>query len=128
MTEMPTNQLRVLVIEDQPLIAMTIEMSINHLGHQMIGPIARLDEAMTAAVCEKYDCAVIDINIIGGCSFEVAEEISARNRPFVLATGYNEKFLPDSLKKFPRLTKPYSKEQLEWELKRMFDICHSMKS
>jgi CheY-like chemotaxis protein len=123
MVDAPLPRLRILVIEDEPLIAMTIEFSIEGLGHAMIGPIAHLDEALVAAQGDDYDCAIIDINIIGGPSHAVAEIMAARQRPFIVASGYGEHSLPAALRNRPRLTKPYSGAALETELQRMADRC-----
>ena len=116
-------RLRILVIEDEPLIAMHIEFSIENLGHDMVGPIARLDDALIAAGRDDYDCAIIDINIIGGSSQDVAAIFAARQRPFVVASGYHDKSLPETLRNRPRLTKPYSGHELETELQRMAAAC-----
>ncbi|KAB7648802.1 response regulator [Polymorphobacter fuscus] len=116
-------RLRVLVIEDEPLVAMNIEFSIEALGHDMVGPIARLDEAMAAASGDDYDCAVIDINIVGGSSHEVAAIFAARARPFILASGYNDLSLPEALRNHSRLVKPYTSDQLERQLLLMFTHC-----
>ena len=119
----PVRRLRVLVVEDEPLIAMTIEFAIEGLGHDMVGPIARLDKALAAAEADDFDCAVIDINILGGASHAVAKILAGRKRPFILASGYNDLSLPEELRNRPRLMKPYSGEQLDTELKRMFESC-----
>ena len=116
-------RVRILVIEDEPLIAMNIEFSILDLGYDIVGPIARLDDALTAAGRDDYDCAIIDINIIGGPSYGVAAIFAARQRPFLIASGYNDLSLPEALRNRPRLTKPYSSAQLETALQHMVDTC-----
>lgn len=123
MADAPPNRLRILVIEDEPLIATAIEFSIDDLGHDMIGPIARLDDALAAAGGDGYDCAMIDINIIGGPSHAVAAICAARQRPFIVASGYNDQSLPAALRDRPRLTKPYSGAELEVELHRIAELC-----
>ena len=119
----PPLRLKVLVIEDEPLISMIIEFSIDCLGHEMIGPIASLEEAMTAAAGDGYDCAVLDVNIVGGPSYAVAQTLGDKQRPFLLASGYADWSLPENLRNQPRLTKPYSGEQLESELHLLFARC-----
>ena len=115
--------LRILVIEDEPLIAMHIEFSIEAMGYEMVGPFARLDEALLAAGRDDYDCAILDINIIGGPSHGVAAILAARQRPFLVASGYHDQWLPETLRNRPRLNKPFSGDELETELLRIAAVC-----
>ena len=55
-----------------------------------------------------FDCAVLDMNLRGELAFTMAEQLAATNVPFIVATGYNQSSLPDSLKDVPRLEKPFS--------------------
>lgn len=116
-------RLHVLVIEDEPLISMVVEFAIEQLGHDMVGPFARLDEAIAAAGRDDYDCAVVDVNIVGGASYAVAKLLVDKQRPFFLASGYGDWALPENLRNQPRLVKPYTGQQLDTELQRLFDRC-----
>jgi DNA-binding response OmpR family regulator len=104
---------RVLVVEDEPMIALMIEDAIAALGCEMVGPISSLDEALEAAGREDFDCALLDVNIRGGHVFPVADLLLARGTPFLLSTGYSRSYLPDPLSAAPMLAKPYTSEQLE---------------
>jgi DNA-binding response OmpR family regulator len=104
---------RVLVVEDEPMIALMIEDAIAALGCEMVGPISSLDEAMEAARREDFDCALLDVNIRGGHVFPVTDLLLARGTPFLLSTGYAQSYLPDPLAAAPMLAKPYTSEQLE---------------
>jgi CheY-like chemotaxis protein len=115
------HKLRVLVVEDEPMIAMMIEDSIEALGYQIIGPVALLDEALALAAKEGFDCAILDINIRGGNSYAVADMLLTQGCPFVLATGYGNWSLPKHLACEKRLTKPYSSDALEAELRLLCD-------
>jgi DNA-binding NarL/FixJ family response regulator len=123
MTPAPPRPLRVLIVEDEPLIAMSIEFSVECLGQEVVGPVGRLGEAMAAAASDDCDCAVIDINIIGGTSYGVARTLAARHRPFILASGYSDSSLPADMQNRPRLMKPYSDDQLAAALNQMFESC-----
>jgi CheY-like chemotaxis protein len=113
--------LRVLVVEDEPLIAMIVEDTLDSLGCEMVGPIAQLDEAMVAAASGGFDCAILDVNIRGGLSYPVAALLVERGCPILLATGYRNESLPDSLIGEACIAKPYSSAQLELEIQRLRD-------
>ena len=82
--------LRILVVEDEMLIAVLIEEMLQGLGCQVVGPVSRLDAALRLAHEEPLDAAILDVRIRGGQVFPVAEELPARNIPFVLASGYGD--------------------------------------
>lgn len=94
------------------MVAMAVEYVIESLGHLMIGPIACLEDALRIASGDTFDCAIIDVNIRGGFTFAVADILTAKGRPFLLATGYGELSLPVNLRQLPRLDKPYSEKLL----------------
>lgn len=101
------------------MIVMTIEFIIESLGHVMIGPVSRLDEALAVAAGNSFDCAIVDVNIQGGLTYAVADLLIARNLPFLLATGYAEWSLPAKLRDWPRLVKPYSEAALSAQLEQL---------
>lgn len=112
----PASTFRVLVVEDEPLIAMVVEDSIELLGYEVIGPFAQHDEALAIAAAGDFECAILDVNILGGNSYDVADVLLSRGCPFVMATGYSDWSIPSHLIGAKRLTKPYSSRQLEDEL------------
>ena len=85
---------RVFVVEDEALVAMLIEDAVEAAGCEMVGPFAQLDDAMKAASREKFDCAILDVNIRGGLSYPVATYLVDRGYPILLGTGYRSKSLP----------------------------------
>ena len=111
--------LRVLVVEDEPMIAMFLEDTIEMLGLQIVGPVAQLDEALAFAFKGGFDCAILDINIRGGNSYAVADLLRERGCPFVLSTGYSNWSIPKHLMEEKRLNKPYSTSELEFELRNL---------
>lgn len=116
---------RVLVVEDEMLIAMTIEDVLVALGCQIVGPVATLDKALKVALEETFDAAILDVNIRGGETYPVAEVLLARGIPFALASGYGEWALPEALRGQPRLTKPFTTAQLEEQI---MSLCNAAKS
>lgn len=109
--------LRVLVVEDEPMIGMIIEDVVEELGWQMVGPVANLADALSLARTEQIDCAVLDVNIRGGRTYPVAELLLGRGIPMIIATGYGERALPESVHGERRLEKPYTSAQLHEELR-----------
>lgn len=108
-----TNRCRVLIVEDEALIAFMIEDALNRLGHDVIGPVGKLDAAMKLAQEARFDAAILDVTIKGGQIFPVAELLCAKGIPFAISSGYADASLPDNLKSPLRLTKPFSDAQLE---------------
>jgi len=108
-----TDGRRILVVEDDMLIAMSIEEVLLELGCIVLGPVARLDQAMQLATNEVFDAAILDVTIRGGQTFPVAERLDERGIPFVLASGYGDWALPKSLQGRERLTKPFTANELK---------------
>uniref|UniRef100_UPI0035C9BD82 response regulator n=1 Tax=uncultured Sphingomonas sp. TaxID=158754 RepID=UPI0035C9BD82 len=117
--------LRVLVVEDEPMIAMVVEDTIELMGYQVVGPVALLEEALALATSGEFDCAILDINIRGGKSYAVADLLLKRGCPFLFTTGYSDWSMPKHLVSEKRLTKPYSSHQLESELRLLCVPLHS---
>lgn len=115
------NGKRILIVEDSPLIAAVLEDMLQDLGCIVAGPTGSMAYAMEMAEKEPLDAAVIDINIRGGKVFPVAETLTARNIPFLLASGYADWTLPEHLRERPRLVKPYSAEVVERQLLKLLD-------
>jgi two-component SAPR family response regulator len=99
---------------------MEIEDAVERLGHEVVGPIAELDEALDLAANALLDCAILDINIRGGHSYLVADILLNRGLPVLLASGYGEWNLPKRLHEEARLPKPFTEAQLDREIR---DLC-----
>ena len=105
----PSQGCKVLVIEDEALIAMQLKLDLESEGNVVIGPFGKLSEAMRAAHEDNFDIALIDINLGADNSAPIAEILDRRSVPFAFTTGYNDLiFLPPPLREYPRLTKPYN--------------------
>jgi CheY-like chemotaxis protein len=104
---------RILVVEDEMLIGMLLEDMLTDLGHEVAAIVPRLKDAMAAVERETYDLAVLDVHLRGESAFPVAEALIAKGIPFVFATGYGERGLPESYRGRPVLQKPFAKDDLE---------------
>lgn len=98
---------RVLVVEDELLVAMGLEMVLADAGCRVVGPIGRIDEALAAAVSEDVDLALLDVNLRGDPVYPVADALSARGIPFVFLTGYGRETLPAHYANGRMLSKPF---------------------
>lgn len=115
-TERSVEGLRVLVVEDEMIIAQVIEETLLSLGTVVVGPVARLDAALQLATEASIDAAVLDVNIRGGSSYGVADILTERGVPFVLCSGYGDWALEERYRDRPRLTKPFSMQSLVAQL------------
>jgi CheY-like chemotaxis protein len=96
---------RILILEDEPVVAMLVEDMLVDLGCVVVGPASRLDEALLMVECEELDLAVLDINLGREDSFPVAALLQSRSVPFVFATGYGDCATP--FPAAPVVAKPY---------------------
>jgi DNA-binding response OmpR family regulator len=80
--------LKILVVEDESLIALLMEDFVTHLGHQVAGTAMRLAEALELAQRAEIDFAILDVNLAGAMSFPVADVLERRGVPHIFATGY----------------------------------------
>lgn len=111
---------RVLIVEDEILLAMHLEDMLIALGHDVVGQATRVDIAIELASKSEIDFAVLDINVAGTKSFPVADILRQRGIPFAFATGYGVEGLMDGYRDFPILQKPYSEEDLERAIAQAF--------
>jgi two-component SAPR family response regulator len=104
---------RVLVLEDETLVSMMVEDMLMDLGCEIVGPFARLDQAMAFVDGGgEIDLALLDVNLGGERSFPLAEKLSGLNIPFVFTTGYDESGMPDSWRGRPSLRKPFMMHEM----------------
>lgn len=100
-------------------IAMDIEATLEALGCVVVGPIAKLSEALTCVAEEELDAAILDVTIRGGQVYPVADKLLERGIPFVLASGYADWALPENHRDRPRLTKPFTATELEHQVRHL---------
>lgn len=103
---------RVLLVEDEGVIALLIESMLTDLGHQVVGPVPRLAKALEVAQSETFDLAILDVNLNGSPSFPIAHRLRERGIPFVFATGYGSPGLPGEFSDIAVLQKPFKVKQL----------------
>jgi CheY-like chemotaxis protein len=79
---------RVLLVEDSGLVALQLQCLLEETGCTVVGPAARVASALKLVATETIDAAVLDVDLDGTPSWNVADALTARSIPFVLATGY----------------------------------------
>jgi CheY-like chemotaxis protein len=104
--------LRVLVVEDEMMVSMLIEDMLSDLGCVVVGPAARLDEAIELVNLGGIDCAVLDVNLGGQPIFPLADLLREKGRPFAFATGYGDAGLREVDRGSPVLQKPFREGDL----------------
>jgi CheY-like chemotaxis protein len=104
---------RVLLVEDEAIIAMTAEDMLEELGCATVASASTLSEALAAAEIGGFDVALLDINLNGVNSLPVAERLCEAGRPFVFTTGYGAAGRGSAYEDVPLVTKPYQIGELE---------------
>lgn len=104
--------LRVLVVEDDAMLAMALELTLSDLGCEVVALASCLREAVPLAREAAIDGAILDVNLAGEKVYPIADILAARNIPFVFATGYGSAGLRDCDQARPVLQKPYQLSSL----------------
>jgi CheY-like chemotaxis protein len=102
---------RILVVEDEVMLRVTIEDILADLGCEMVAAAATVETAITLINGQVFDAALLDLNLNGDSSRAVAETLAARGVPFVFATG-NRGDMWDGFRDRPVLRKPFSHDDL----------------
>ncbi len=111
--------LRVLVAEDEFLVALLLEEELRLNGCSVVGPFTTLAVALQAARREAFDLAILDINLNGEMVYPLADELLARGAPFLFVSGYGSVNLPERFKPLPRVPKPYDPAALLREIRQI---------
>ena len=112
---------RILVVEDELMIRMLLEDMLGELGYTVAAEAARIEEALEAAKNADFDIAILDVNLNGQPISPVADALVARGMPFVFATGYGERGLPEPYRDRPTLKKPFQMDGLKQMLQTALD-------
>src|SRR5665213_387565 len=105
--------LRVLIVEDENLVALLLEDMLAELGHTVIGPVARVKRALDMIQREEIDLAIRDVNINGENTYSIADVLAARDVPFLFLTGSANKSLHEPHQDRPPSQKPFQRHDLE---------------
>jgi CheY-like chemotaxis protein len=103
---------RILVVEDELMIRMLLDGMLSDLGYTMTAEAGAIGEAMALAKQGEFDAAILDVNLNGEPITPVVEILVARGLPFVFATGYGQRGVPEAYRSNPTLQKPFQVEAL----------------
>jgi CheY-like chemotaxis protein len=104
-----TTPLSVLIVEDEPLISMMLEDFVETLGHQVAGTADCVSDALEKVASGGFDVAILDVHLRGGeASWPVADALSDRGAPFLLATGGHVEPPPERHRGATLLPKPFT--------------------
>jgi DNA-binding response OmpR family regulator len=98
---------RILLIEDEFVVAAMLEEALQEAGCEVVGPVPRVRQALQIAADEAFDIALLDVNLSGELVFPVAKVLAKREVPFVFMTGYNRNVLPPEYADRPSIGKPF---------------------
>lgn len=100
---------RILIVEDEPLIAMVLEDYIENLGHILAGTADSVDSTLPIVAAGEFDAAILDVHLRGGeVSWPVADALLAAGKKFIIATGGHVEPPPERFADVPVLTKPFT--------------------
>ncbi|MFZ3359931.1 MAG: response regulator [Xanthobacteraceae bacterium] len=108
----PATGKRVLVVEDEMMIRMLLEGMLTDLGHSVAAEAGGIDEALALAKEAEFDVAVLDVNLNNRPITPVVEVLVGRGVPFIFASGYGQRGVPEAYQHCPTLQKPFQVEAL----------------
>lgn len=101
---------RILVIEDDYIIASDLAYALEDRGAQVVGPAGSVHEALALIAGDnRLDAAVLDVNLGAERSFPIVDTLLDRGVPVILTTGYDVRAIPEAYVKLPRMEKPVDK-------------------
>ncbi len=109
---------KILIVDDEPLIAMLVEAWVADMGHEPVGPAHSLTEAR-ALMDRPFDAAIVDLTLGAESGRTIAETLADKGVPFVYATGQAQVQLDDLPRASGVLLKPYSLDAFEAAVRAM---------
>jgi CheY-like chemotaxis protein len=117
---------RILVVEDEYLIAMMLSDALESVGSVVVGPVPSVEKAITTIASDPdIDAAIVDINLGGAMAYPVADALLARNIPFVFTSGYEADVLRTRYPRIRNCQKPYLFPDME---KALTGAIHGIKT
>jgi CheY-like chemotaxis protein len=111
-TTSPISEKRVLVVEDEYLVAMDMSAYLEAAGAHVVGPASNVRAALEAVEQMELDGAILDVNLRGEMAYPVADALVARGIPFVFTTGYDAHAVPARFAGVKRCEKPTTPEAI----------------
>jgi CheY-like chemotaxis protein len=115
---LPLKNLRVMIVEDEALVAMLLEDMLADMGCVVAASVSSVAQALTAAETLELDVAILDMNLAGKPVLPVAELLAQKGTPFIFASGYGEMRVDGAWGERPMIQKPFSQNDVEMALRR----------
>jgi CheY-like chemotaxis protein len=109
----------VLIVEDELLIATTLEMMLSDRGYRVVEPVSTVEDALAALETVRPDVALLDYRLGGSTTESLLSVLQERQIPVCMLTGYGRDALPQRYQQYPVLEKPFSLNDLLTELQRL---------
>ena len=125
---LPLSSRRILIVEDESLVAMLLETILEDMGCVTVGPISNIEDALALLSGDEagtLDGALLDVNVAGREVFPVADVLKARGVPFVFSTGYGQGGLPDEWRNQATIQKPFTEAAVEQALMTALGIANA---
>lgn len=113
------SELRVLIVEDEAVIAMALEMFLEELGARVVATAGNIQDALNKATTEEFDLAFLDINLNGQKAHVLPGVLERRHKPFAFVTGYGEQGVLEAHADAPVVTKPFSRASISAALDKL---------
>jgi CheY-like chemotaxis protein len=104
---------RVLIVEDEMIVAMFLEDVLAELGYPVAGTVSTIEDGLAKVGEGDFDVALLDVHVAGKEVFPLADRLAENDIRMIFATGYGERGLPDRYKGRPVLQKPFSPDELK---------------
>jgi CheY-like chemotaxis protein len=114
---------RVLIVEDEALVGMALEDALGFLGVDVVGVAGTVDEALERIEADRFDGAILDVQLHGKDVLPVADSLKQHGIPFVFATGYGRAGVPEKYRDALVLQKPFMPAELK-DVLTQAGICH----
>lgn len=113
---------RVLIVEDEWLLADQLEDTLRDIGYEVVGPVPSVSGALTLIKSERPDIALLDVSLRNEQSYPIADELAKRDIPFLFLTGYVSPDLPKAFVDRPLLRKPATVQALRAQLEALLNV------
>ena len=117
--------LKVLVVEDQPIMAMTLEEMLRAIGCSVVWHASGVTDALAMMRSHRPDCAVVDLYLSGELAYPVARWLASEGIPFVFLKGYGRRTILGDWASWPAIQKPFSVRSLQAKLEAALDQADS---
>lgn len=110
---------KILIVEDETMIAIMLEDMLDELGYRVAGVAAKTPQALALIDSAPIDAAILDLNLAGHDSYDIAAALEDRGIPFLFSTGYAALAVEERYRSRPFLQKPFRQEELQKALSKM---------